>query len=145
MSVERQNKEKFDHLEIKLVRFSFLSIKLWKFGTLKDTMIGFKLEAKKNPRDTKNWNFEPLKDTTNIHTILPYKNPLGGGACSFRKFVTMILYVLNAVVPWLGKLKFTHKLLLPLESPPIKFETQIMLSNSDTINVWNFWARKESR
>ena len=51
---------KFEHLEIKLLRFSYLSIKSGKFGTLKDTMIGFKVEAKKQPlRDTKNWNFKP--------------------------------------------------------------------------------------
>ena len=51
---------KLEHLEIKLLRFSYLSIKSWKFGTPKDTMTGFKLEAKRQPlRDTKNWNFKP--------------------------------------------------------------------------------------
>ena len=53
---------KFEHLEIKLLRFSYLLIKSRKFGTLKDTMIGFKLETKKQPlRDGKNWDFKPKK------------------------------------------------------------------------------------
>ena len=43
---------KFEHLEIKLLRFSYLSIKSLKFKTLKDTMIGFKLETKNNPQET---------------------------------------------------------------------------------------------
>ena len=31
-----------------------------KFGTLEDTMIGLKLEARKQPlRDTKTWNLKP--------------------------------------------------------------------------------------
>ena len=37
---------KFEHLEITEIFFSF--DKVGKFGTLKDTIIGFKLEAKKN-------------------------------------------------------------------------------------------------
>ena len=50
---------KFEHLEMKLLRFSYLSIKSLKFGILKDAMIGFKLETKKQPlRDTKNWKFK---------------------------------------------------------------------------------------
>ena len=52
--------DEFEHLEIKLLRFSYLSIKSWKFETLKDTMTGFKLDIKKQLlRDTENWNFKP--------------------------------------------------------------------------------------
>ena len=53
---------KFEYSEIKLLRFSYVSIKSLKFGTLKDTMIGFKLETKKQPlRDTKNWDLKPKR------------------------------------------------------------------------------------
>ena len=59
MSVYMTKSNKLKHLEIKLLRFSYLSIKSRKVGTLKDTMIGFKLEANKKPiRDTNNWNFK---------------------------------------------------------------------------------------
>ena len=43
-------------------------------------MIDFKLEGKKQPlKDTKNWNFQTLKDKTSTPTILPYKPPLPPG------------------------------------------------------------------
>ena len=62
MSVCMTKSNKFEHLEIKLLRLSYLSIKSWKFGTLKYTMIGFKLETKKQPqRDTKHWDFNPKR------------------------------------------------------------------------------------
>ena len=48
----------------------------------------------------------------------------------------MILCGPNFVVSRHKKLNFTSKLPLPLESSPIKFETQ-MLSNSDNIYVRN--------
>ena len=73
---------KFEHLEINLLRFSFLSIKSWKFGTLKDTMIGFKLEAKKTtPKRYQKLEFQ----TMSTPTILPYKNPPSGIARRSRK------------------------------------------------------------
>ena len=61
----------FQHLKIKFLRFSYLLIKLWKFRTLKDTTIGFKLEAKTPPKGYKKLEFLALKDTTSIPTILP--------------------------------------------------------------------------
>ena len=51
---------KFEHLEIKLQRFCYLSIKSWKFVTLKHTDDRFQTSGKNHPlRDTKNWNFKP--------------------------------------------------------------------------------------
>ena len=41
---------KFEYLEIKLLRCAYLSIKSWKFGTLKDTMIGFELDPDPNSK-----------------------------------------------------------------------------------------------
>ena len=46
MSVCMTKSNKFEHLEITEIFLSF--DKIGKFGTLKDTIIGFKLEAKKN-------------------------------------------------------------------------------------------------
>ena len=45
MSVCMTKSKKFEHLEITEIFLSF--DKIGKFGTLKDTIIGFKLEAKK--------------------------------------------------------------------------------------------------
>ena len=47
MSVCMTKSNKFEHLEITETFLSFDKIR--KFGTLKDTIIGFKLEAKKEP------------------------------------------------------------------------------------------------
>ena len=74
MSACMTKSNKFEYLEIKLPRFSFFSIISWKSGTLKDTMIGFKLEAKRQSlRDTKNWDLKPKRyDEHSYHpTILP--------------------------------------------------------------------------
>ena len=62
---------------MKLLRFSNLSIKSWKFGTLKDTMIDFKRKAKTTPKRYQKLEFQILKDTTSTPTILPYKKPPG--------------------------------------------------------------------
>ena len=47
MYVYMTKSNKFEHLEVKLQIFSYLLIKSRKFGTVKYTMIGFKLKAKK--------------------------------------------------------------------------------------------------
>ena len=89
MSVCITKSNKFEHLEIKLLRFSYLSIKSLKLGTLKDTMIkGFKLVAKKKtknknkertPKRYQKLEFQTLKVTTSTPTILPYKKPPRAG------------------------------------------------------------------
>ena len=65
---------KFEHLEIKLLRFSCLSIKSSKFGTLKDTVIGFKLEIKTTPKRYQKLEFQTLKDMMSTPTILSYND-----------------------------------------------------------------------
>ena len=40
--------DKFKHLESKLLGISYLSIKLWQFGTLKDTAMCLKLAWEKD-------------------------------------------------------------------------------------------------
>ena len=88
-----QHQTNFEHLEIKLLRFSYLSIKSWKFETLKHTMIGFKLEPKKTTlKRYQKSEFQTLKDTTSTPTILPYKNPTGS-ILSLR--IQMTLYLSN--------------------------------------------------
>ena len=54
---------------MKLLRFSNLSIKSWKFGTLKDTMIDFKRKAKNNPWKYQKLEFQTLKEHPYHFTI----------------------------------------------------------------------------
>ena len=51
MSVCMTKSNKLELLEIKLLRFSYFSIKSLKSETLKDSMISFKLETKNDPKE----------------------------------------------------------------------------------------------
>ena len=88
-------------------------------------------------------NHQKLRENSGKIMLKVLYEPCKRGGYLTSEIFTMILFGPNIVVSWRRKLKFTSKLLLPLESHLIKIETHA-LSHSDVTNVWNLWTPKGS-